>query len=150
MSAAARILRQGADDDKGADHWANVVKPVLLYVWPADDALQTHDTTARLVDLAMDADEAFPDAVSTLRPFLLPAWDSDHNWHYDTDFDERGTTFLSKYPAAGLSLLDSLIPPDAGPARLNELLDNIESADPVLTKDGRFQRLRGLAKRLAA
>lgn len=150
MSSAARILRQKADTDAGANHWTKVVKPVLMFVWPADDALQTEDTTARLVDLALQADEAFPDAVSTLRPFLVAAWKSDQNWHYETDFNETGMAKLSKFPDAGLSLLDSLIPADTGPARLNELLDRIETAKPAIKTDDRFLRLRGLAKRLAA
>lgn len=150
MSTAARILRLKADGETAVSHWTKVVKPVLLFVWPANDALQTEDTTARLVDLALQADEAFPDAIATLRPFLIPAWKSDHNWHYETDFDENGMALLSRFPDAGLSLLDTLIPADTGPSRLNELLDLIEAADHTLTKEGRFLRLRGLAKRLAA
>ena len=150
MASAARILRQKADTDIPANHWTNVVKPVLIFVWPADDALQTEDTTARLVDLALQADDAFPDAVCTLRPFLIAAWTSDRNWHYETDFNEAGMEMLSRFPDAGLILLDSLIPADAGPARLNELLDRIETAKPAIRTDDRFLRLRGLAKRLAA
>jgi hypothetical protein len=138
------------DQDTGAKHWHEVVKPIFLFVWPGDDVLQTPQTTARLVDIALDAAEAFPDAVATLRPFMIAAWEDDSNWHFETDFDERGVELIRRHPQAGLSLLDTLIPVDRGPSRLNELLDVVAGADGTLAGEPEFVRLRGLARRLAA
>jgi hypothetical protein len=150
MRAAARILRMMGPETTPEAHWQSVVKPVFDFVWPFDGTLQTDNTTAALVDLAIAAGDAFAEAVSTLRPHLVPAWTGDHVWHYDTDFNERGVELLSAHPKAGLILLDSLIPADTGPTRLNELLDVVVASDPSLAIDTRFVRLRGLARRLAA
>lgn len=65
----------GGSDFEPADkaaRWREIVGPVFRDIWPLDAKLRSQDSTRNLVQMALECDFAFPEAVAEIVDFLVP------------------------------------------------------------------------------
>lgn len=123
-----------ADDTHGADaRWLSKVRPWLAKAWPKDPDLITRTVGQRFALLPTALDEAFPDAVAFVLPFVVPG-DGDFVLHH---LQEGGQA--PKHPAATLQLLGAVLrdgelhDPEGIAAMLGRIVEALPAAreDPV-------------------
>ncbi len=143
-------LREGAagcladwcagEADKAA-YWRETVAPLLAAVWPRDKQLKAPGQCLHLVRLAVQAGDAFPRALATVRSHLTVAAGILHL--------VRASAIPEDWPRETLDLLWTTREraPGTGYYNLAEILDRLRAADPTLEPDRRFQRLELLAPR---
>ncbi len=146
LEDVATALRFALDPDDDqinpAEVWTNHVKPWLTQCWPKDRSKQTAATSDRLASLCLKAGEAMPDAVETVKEWLVPdgqgiVW----------SLNEKAE-LVGKYPAPCLELLARLINKSRerySYLNLEKVLNSIEVAWPsVRQEDSRFVELENL------
>ncbi len=106
--------------------------------------LQSEDSILKLMWMASEAGEAFPEAVvAAVAPVLRATSRADRSI-VDHLSDERAELYR-RHPLAASALLDALVHPDHPSRNLSVRLDGLLATDPALFGDPRFERLRRLA-----
>jgi hypothetical protein len=147
LSRCALALVQALDSagDKRVEYWQNRVRPYFRDIWPKSADAITSSVANSFARLCMRADDAFPDAVAILEPWLLKATGSDVTLHAF-----RNTNLSKRFPEAALTFLNavlserSLVLPDD----LKLCLDEIRGENSILESDPRFERLSRYARQL--
>ena len=141
LTSVAETLRdtlQGADE-KSLALWRDSIEPWFDKAWPKrpdDRSLALSESLARM---AIDAGEAFPAIVDTIKDILTPE-SYGASLHF-LDQEEQSTRLVSKYPQASLSLIDKLVHNDSNRKILDRLLKAISKEYPALKETGPFKRL---------
>jgi len=137
----------GRAEDEAAIQWENTIRPIICQYWPSIKTQRTSANIESLVDLAIAAGSAFPDAIALmLKRRLLGPVDERTRLFYRLEKLEKGESDpCTDYPDTALSLLDmivgeNLLPYEAG--WVFQSLDRIAAADPKLAEDARMTRLR--------
>ncbi|MDX9834376.1 MAG: anti-phage defense-associated sirtuin Dsr1 [Desulfobulbus sp.] len=138
-SAAQTLVRalEGAGEQR-ADYWKNRIVPYLHAIWPKTRHHRTPAISEGLAHLCVAAEDAFPEALRLLRPWLQPP-----AFPRLLVSKLHRTEICGQYPKAALDFLDLVIS-DQTPwssTNLGACLAEIRSAAPTLENDRRYQRL---------
>jgi SIR2-like domain len=131
-----------------ADTWSARLGPLFRQAWPLEPRCRTAGATLHLVGLVLKTGAAFAEAVDAVAPALGPMkpWDVEM-WLGN---DEDAKPYYASEPKALLRLVAAVVDPNAVPAGLAAMLDQIIYADPSLKIDLEYLKLLGWARRRAA
>lgn len=133
-----------------AARWRDLVGPFFRDAWPLDVVCRDGETSQRLVEMILETEGAFPEAVAVVTPLLVP---------YDMvtaiiafDLDGHHKEISELYPRALVTLLDALVDPVRAqpPHDLGTVLARCLAAEPALAMEPAYQRLHAIARRLSA
>ena len=136
--------RVGQDNEEG---WAKYVIPFIEHAWPKEARFQTEQTTKAWMLMLEETEGKFPDVLNAVRSYLRPMR-SVHYGHYGLTSGSGGQeSIISKFPEQTLDFLDLVISenPSNAPYDLDEALQLLVEARPVIVSDRRFARLQELA-----
>jgi len=131
------LALEGAGDQK-SEFWRNRIAPYIQSIWPKSQENTSKIISDNFARLCLATQDAFPEALSMLKKWLLPP-------DYPNFLVERlrKSDLCQQYPEQALSFLDKITTNDPRwPAsNLGECLETIKLADPTLCIDSRFERL---------
>lgn len=137
---AAQTLVQTLESagDQRADYWKNRVLPYLRSIWPNSRDSVSLAVSESLAHLCIAAQQAFPEALSTLQPWLQPIQYPDY---VVRRLDER--KLCAQFPDAALRFLNIIIGTQTlwPPTNLKDCLDDIRDAMPHIIDDSHFRWL---------
>ncbi len=118
--------------------WRETIEPWFKIVWPRHKIAKCSEVSSQLAQMAVEAGDAFPDAVKTVSDWLRPTKHGE-TIHY---LKESGLT--GRFPNEAWLLIRSTVDEDTflSQSELSELLNEIEGASQLLASDEKFQRLR--------
>jgi hypothetical protein len=129
-----------------ASRWRETVGPLLRNMWPLDANLRGKGTTQNFVLMALECEQAFPEAVEAILDFLVPyeLYQIAHSLRLESTHDH----LVSEYPLAFVRLANALIDPGAFPVPndLAALLQECIAANPTVAHDPAYTRLYGLRR----
>jgi hypothetical protein len=147
LDRCATSLVQSLDSagEKRAEYWQNRVRPYLKEIWPKSVDALSRSVAVSFARLCMKAGDAFPDAVSTLKPWLSSVPQGDVTLH---QFRETG--LATRFPEDALTFLDAILGEHSFLLvdDLNASLRQIREGRPNLEDDPRFERLTRYARQL--
>jgi hypothetical protein len=128
------------------DGWKMLVKPFLERAWPREERFRTAEASSQMVDIATEADTDFPEVVSVVEDFVIPAERSDTTIFGLTRTEDGLPPLAERFPEHTLLLLGRLVPPSPSypPYDLGNALSLISNAKPELQRDMRWRRLSEL------
>ncbi len=141
LASVAETLReilQGADE-KSLALWRDTVEPWFRMAWPKRPTDRSPELTESLARMSINAGEAFPSIVDTIKDILTPERYG-VSLHF-LDQEEQNTGHVSKYPQDSLTLIDKLVHNDSNRKILGGLLNAISEANPALKETDSFKRL---------
>jgi len=143
VAAALTRALEGAGDQR-SEYWQNRVRPFFLGIWPQDSDLVTPTIAEELGRLCLAAGEAFPEALDTLRHWLIPVEYPDF---LIGRLCEAG--FCKSFPTDALTFLGAIVGNGAQwlPEELSQCLQDIKQRDHTLVNDQCFGRLEELITR---
>lgn len=152
QTVAWRLWRMMGDEkvlDRAA-HWHEVIKPVLLDVWPLDASARGKGASERLVFMALECGNAFPDAVDAILDFIVPY--QLYGLSHGLRLERHHQNLFEDYPRAFLKLANALIDPEAFPVPndLPKFLDDCVALEPEVKSDPAYIRLYGLRRQANA
>lgn len=127
--------------DKSAIYWKEVWYPFFQAVWPKRNDKISQETAGRFAEVCVDAGEAFPHAVETLKDYLVPI-----QWP-DFVVDKLKEKDLHKnFPSEALEFLSRIvgIGTEYPGSELRVVLQEIGEKDPKVRKRSAFRRLSAL------
>lgn len=137
----------GSDAGRGPDQlWEERVAPWLKRVWPPEAVMRASATSEQFALAAIATDEAFDDAVATVRPYLTPSnafyvlWKLDDSDHPDV------------HAQASLQLIDAAVAPDAprfGDDHVRNILHRIGVVGEGIRDNHVYRRWHELVERHA-
>lgn len=133
----------GEDSKRADERWTTQVQPWLAKAWPRDPELRTRSVGQRFALLPCATDEAFPDAVSFVTPFVV-AGAAD----LVLDMLSKGHQ-ADKHPAAVLELLAAALDvshPWLNAQDLKNLLDRLRQANPTVRDHVRYRNIEARAE----
>lgn len=137
LQHTARLIAQmlrAAGAERG-EFWNTRVRPYFEEIWPNSREPRDEMVHARVAEVCVAAEESFPDALATLKHWLLAL--GAHSFPV-TYLQESG--ICEEQPERALDFLDRVV--DTGyqfaPTKLKSCLDEIEGADASLRDDPRF------------
>ena len=130
-AAAATVLSDwlAAEEKSGQEAWRTDYGPVFRSIWPADRGSLTSKASVSLAKLALSAGSAFPEALTTVRPYIVPLNEDWPNFVFASREEVKST--IAAHPRETLTLMWLLAKP-AKRGQSNELgkvLDAIAAAD---------------------
>ena len=138
-NAAAVLVRalEGAGSQR-ADYWMNRVAPYLHTIWPKTVDYASVSIAESLGRVCVAAQDAFPDAVGLLRPWLRTLPFPGRLVH---PLHEAGS--CEQFPEPALDFLDLIIGDETQQPsnQLGNCLESIRTAEPSLEHDPRYKRL---------
>lgn len=146
LTRVLRSLKQRMEGDEEARGriWRDRAQTWLEQYWPSDMSRNTAVTSQWMLDLVIEAGDAFPDAVDWCLTRLRPI--TDHGLRPLAMGD-----IATQHPCDVFRLVKQIVPENEIKAhqqyQLRELLDRLKEARPALAKDADFQRLYRLATR---
>jgi hypothetical protein len=140
LQHAAQALTRalsGAGEQR-VEYWRNRLRPYLLKIWPKSGALVSPAISESLGRMCLAAGDAFPEALSEVRNWLVPV----EYPHYLTHLLHE-SKFCKQFPSDALDFMDRVIGATAQwtPTELGQCLEQIRSTSPPLRSDPRFVRL---------
>lgn len=130
--------------------WRTIVGPLFRNIWPLDANLRSKSSTQNLVLMALECDDAFPEAVDAILDVIVPyqLYGIAHSLRLDTAHSD----LVRRYPLGFLKLADALIDPAAFPIPndLGTLLHDCVAADQNVKNHSAYVRLNGLRRRRSA
>jgi hypothetical protein len=130
LARCALSLVQALDSagEKRIEYWQNRIRPYLKEIWPKSVDAISRSVASSFARLCMKAGDAFPDAVSQLKPSL-------HEF--------RETGLAGRFPEAALTFLDAILVQNSFflGRDLEACLSEIRLGRPNLEKDLRLERL---------
>ncbi len=150
-AAAAEVLADwlaGETEKSSHEAWRTDYGPVFRSIWPADRGSLTSGASVSLAKLALSAGAAFPEALETVRPYIVPLME---NWpKFFFAAHEGAKPIITAHPREALTMMWLLAKPATlgQSIDLGKVLDAIAVADPALVRDRRFQLLETRAYRL--
>lgn len=134
---AQRIaLSIGSAAHSKSAYWSNRAKPLIENFWPKSANRRSEAESRALAQVCIAADDAFPDAVATVRPFLMRGRSPDSTVH-------QMQLLAPRFPRPAIDLLDLLTADDAvhPSPRFRELLNACSAVDLGLAQYPPYRRL---------
>ncbi|MBB3410019.1 hypothetical protein FHT87_003951 [Rhizobium sp. BK316] len=133
---------QGAADRR-VEYWQNRARPYFADIWPKSKDFRTPQVSGKLAELVVAAGSVFPDALATLRGWLLPIQHSPYTLRLLSTAGHCET-----YPHDALAFLDLIISGEQMWAanELRKCLIDIRKVWPEAVEDQRYRRLEILVR----
>lgn len=147
------LWRMQSDDTPGdgqlaakGTRWRELVGPIFERIWPLDTRLRTERASRNLVQMAMNSDDAFSEAVDAVVDVLAPY--ELYSLEHTLRLEAAHAALIDRYPRAIIKLSSALIDPllHPVPRDLSKLLDDCENLDPQIIHDPSFLRLNGFRR----
>lgn len=124
-------------DQPAEKNWREKIGPLHDAVWPRERRFLDPSVSQHFAALAVGAEDAFPEALEQLRPYLVPLA------QYGSIHDIEQSKAPDKYPHETLKLLWTLCGPrsDQEFYELPKILGRLIEANPSIETDRRFQWL---------
>lgn len=139
QSAAQALVRalEGAGEQR-TDYWRNRVLPYLKFIWPKSRDVITPEISESLARLCVAAQDAFPETLRVLRPWLQSPDHPDFVVHLLHE-----AKLCGRFSEEALAFLDAVVRDrdQSPPSHLKDCLDAIQHAQSGLETDSRYQRL---------
>lgn len=137
----------GGDLSKRGEHWLQHVGPFFEQVWPRDAGCRDALISGELAGMVLKAGTAFPDAVRDVTPVMVPFRISSIGIEFETDGDNG--VLIERFPYDFVFFLNAMIHPDEmdRPRDLDDVLRRCAAADPRVSEQPAYLRLRSLARR---
>lgn len=146
LREAAQALAQAQEGsgEQREEYWKNRLFPFWNNVWPKAQSMVSPAIAERLARIAIGAGSAFPEALDTVRTWLLPVAHPDQ---LTGPLDKSG--LCQRFPDAALDLLNAtILDPQWVSIELLNCLNQISSVKPSLQTNRDFQRLMELYRRM--
>jgi len=139
-ASALRGLLQ-ASGKKAPNLWRNTIQPWFKIAWPRQQHAKSEDISEDLAWMAIEARDAFPEALNTIEQHLVPERWERALYHLQQSEEENG--MVSRYPEASLKLANYLVDDQTRIAgsSLRKVLNAIAIAAPNLKRTKNFKRL---------
>jgi hypothetical protein len=155
LEQVARVFRESLESagERSPRQWSDRLKPIFRDSWPADVAKRSHRLSEVLVEIAIAARDAFPDAIETFERKGLIVRGSASDIISDLSEQRQDNAFynvVANHPAEALAVLDLSVNEHLEPwnfRALREILDRIVNLAPALANNPRLVRLRELTER---
>ena len=140
------MAEEGSQTETQGERWSNLIGPVFSNIWPLDANLRDSRTSHDLVNMALEAGDAFPQAVDTIFHQIVPFQVYTIASSFRLEKAHRAATV--RYPKAFLRLLNAVLDPAIGPLPndLASILAECREADPTVVDDPSYIRLFGLRR----
>jgi hypothetical protein len=143
-SAAAEVLADRLTAEPAGERakaWRERFLAAWEALWPLDKKYRSENASVALAKFAASAENAFPEALSIIAPYLVPVTDAWPNFHFLRQTERRD--ILGRFPQEVVTLLWALLrPPAEGRCTdLAGILDDLIAADTSLALDRRVQLL---------
>ena len=129
-----------------AQRWRTLIGPLFQKIWPLGKDLRSSKVSQNLVDMAMECDAAFPEAVEAIVDVVVPyrLHTASLSWLSRKAGDEN----LLRHPLAFLQLLNAVVDHEAHPLPddLDKILRKCVEADASVQSDAAYDRLYGLRR----
>lgn len=140
----ARRLDRAAD--KAPVQWQNTIRPIIEQCWPSTTAQRTSTSVDKLIQLAVAAKSAFPDAIDLmLKHKLIGSTKGPLPKLFSLSRQsETGINPCKDYPKTVLSILEAVVKEDAAPSEgfsIRQILDRLIEEHPALAEDHLTRRL---------
>jgi hypothetical protein len=137
-SAQALVQALEGAADQREEYWKNRIQPFWQHVWPKSRDLATPGISVSLARLCLAAGGQFPAALTAVYDWLQSV---EHPFYVIHQLNESGK--CGRFPADALRLLSAVVSEQSWPTpELGRCLDAIVQADPKLSSDSAYQRLR--------
>lgn len=144
---AAKLLAQwiGSFDGRGAAAWRDWFSPLFANIWPRERIFRTDLVSEYLAELVIGTQEAFPEALKQMLPYLLPM-----QGHGDALFVSE-TDIAERFPQDTLRLLWRVFGPGSSSNAhgVPKILERLVIAHPPIEVDRRLQWLNAHASHYA-
>jgi hypothetical protein len=140
LQEAAQALAQALEGaaDQREEYWRNRIQPFWHDVWPKSRDLATPVIAESLARMCIAAGARFPEALAAVHDWLRPI---EHAFYVIHRLNESG--LCSRFPADTLRLMNGVVGEEPWPTpELGQCLDAIAQANPRLSSDPAYQRLR--------
>jgi len=142
-----RLMAEANDEmpDKAA-RWRTVVGPLFRDVWPLDANLRSESVSSNLVEMAVECESDFPDAVNAIVDVVVPF--EIHKISLSLKLEPHHASLPKEHPSTFLRLLNAVIDPDKYriPSDLAEVLQECSEANPAVKDEPAYRRLFGLKR----
>jgi hypothetical protein len=131
--------------EKRKEYWLNRIQPYVKEIWPKSVDVVSQQISNSFARLCMKAGDAFPEAVSLLKPWLSAAPNASVTLH-----EFREMQLAKQFPDAALTFLDAVVAPNSFLLAddLNVPLHAIRKERPDLEEDPIFERLTRQARQI--
>jgi hypothetical protein len=135
------IEMQGGTPEEKIKRWQTVVGPVFRAIWPLDVELQTPAATFKLVQILLEAGEAFPEAADVIIPFIRP--DDQHAQSTIFSIAEASEALFQAAPSKMLEMIGAVVgnAPPGSVYALGKALSRLRAIAPALADSRKFQKL---------
>ncbi len=141
-----RLMSGDAPPAARRQRWTTTVGPLFRAIWPLDAHLRNERISQNLMLMALEAGDAFDDAVDAIVDLLVPfqLWDVAHS----LKLDAKHANLDQDQPKAFLRLLNALVDPALHPPPndLAIVLDRCRQADPTVAQEASYRRLFGISQ----
>ena len=139
LAEAAWMLKDmlSSAGDKASVLWRETIGPWFRQAWPKHEEAKSIKVSGNLAWMAVEAGNAFPDAVAAIENSLQP-----EKWGH-TLHELKASGLHKRFPDAAWRLIHHVVGDDtviAG-SSLSEILDEISQANPAIAEDDHFKRL---------
>lgn len=142
---AALLLKNWLSDIDGgpARTWLECIRPLLDKVWPRERTLNGAGQAMSFAEMAINSNEAFPDALQFLMPYMSPSNSAVNSYQLGQ------SKAPENFPRQTLALLWKLFGSRSRSQlyEIDKILDRIVKADPEIEFDRRLQWLNQRAVR---
>ncbi len=139
LAQAAWMLKDmlSSAGDKASVLWLETIGPWLRQAWPKHEEAKSVEVSSNLAWMAVEAGNAFPDAVATVENLLQP------QKFGDTLRDLKEAGLHKRFPDAAWTLIQRVVGDDTHIAGsdLLELLNDISQKNTAIADDDKFKRL---------
>jgi hypothetical protein len=132
--------------DQRGERWRTLVGPIFRAVWPLDAHLRSKRHSENLMRMALEAGDAFPDAVDAIVDVVVPF--ELYRLSLSLRLEKKHENLHREYPKAFLKLVNALVDPAfyRVPSDLGEVLQECLEADPSVVNELTYRRLYGLRR----
>ena len=126
--------------------WKELVGPIFEEIWPLNARLRSERASRELVQMVMDTEDAFPEAVDKVIDYLKPY--RLNSLEFDMLLGTVHAEMVELYPREMLILADALIDPQYHPlpSDLGKFLDDCWEADSGIYDEPAYHRLDGFRR----
>jgi len=140
----AEVLRFLARDlPETTENWPSIRK-IIKEAWPRELQFRSEETTKRFLYLITKVGDNFPQAVATVKSFLVPLQSYDIYDFYTDGFMQ----LRNKYPTNVIDIMDAVIDENTRlPYEFFSYIESMESVCPEISCDKRVRKLRDYGRR---
>lgn len=141
-----RLMGSEAPPAERGQRWLTSVGPLFRAIWPLDAHLRNERLSENLMRMALDAGDAFADAVDAIVDLVVPfrLWEVAHSLRLEA----KHANLDQEHTKPFVRLLNALIDPSLHPppGDLAAVLERCREADPTVVQEASYRRLYGISR----